>query len=601
MIGAIMAIMGPAVAAVMILVLRRWTAAWSLAGAAAGVAGAGYAVASWQSTARFAIPLGIPDFPFLIEANRLSVMLSLIVAIVALCISVYAAGYMRDDGSKTRFYAAFSGFIAAMQLFVLAGDWLLLLASWELMALASYLLIAHQRSQPAAAAATRAFLTTRTADIGFYIAAVTLIMATGTSRISATFDVSTAIAALAAVGVVISASAKAAQAPFDGWLRDAMAGPTPVSALLHSATMVAAGALLLIRLQPLFAPGMLLAIALIGGITAVLSGMTAVAQTDLKRMLAASTSSQIGFMLLALGAGSVGAAIAHFAAHAAMKATLFMGSGVFQHAAEDTAYSSLRGYGRQHKLTYAIFAAAGIALAGIPPLAGFWSKESVIAAAFTSSYAGILVPLVLAGTILTGWYIARALRLLWSGDAPAKPVAGQSWMLTGMTLLTLAVLGFGLIMEPMLRFIGVETSGETRSLISGLLTSATGLAVGWLVSGYRLAPLHDAALNGWYLSRLVDALTKGTARMGTVLVHAIDFVVESIMYMAGAVGLGVAWLAQNMSERLFERIMTGTAGFMRSGGHGLRRLQTGLVHQEMIATLSGTVILIIIVIIAVRT
>jgi NADH-quinone oxidoreductase subunit L len=203
-----------------------------------------------------------------------------------------------------------------------------------------------------------------------------------------------------------------------------MVGPTPVSALLHSATLVAAGAILMIRVSPLLPHEVLLAVGLLGGLTLIVAGSVAVSQRDLKRLLAASTSSQYGLMLLSVGAGSPVAALVHLVAHATMKSSLFLGSGVFQHARGSTEFAELQGVGRARRWTFLGFAVAGLALAGVPPLSGFFSKDAILAASLESPYAPVLAPLAFAGTLLTATYVARALRILWRGDDRTEPVAG---------------------------------------------------------------------------------------------------------------------------------------------------------------------------------
>lgn len=620
---AALAIAGPLIAGLVVMILKRWQAAWALVGVAVGFIGALMAFTGFTDTRTLQLPYGIPDLPFTLELSQFSSLISLVVAGVALAVTVYAVGYMQKEKAKTRFYSAFLGFITAMQLFVLAGDWILLLTSWELMALASYLLIAHERSKTAVTAGTRAFLTTRTADIGIYGGVILLISTSGTSSIGNTFAVPDFIAMAAGIGFIVSAIAKAAQVPFDGWLRDAMAGPTPVSALLHSATMVAAGVLLLIRIEPLLTPALLLTIGIIGGITIILTGATAIAQTDVKRMLAASTSSQIGFMLLALGAGSVGAAVAHFIAHATMKATLFMGAGIFQHGAGSTQYEKTAGFARKFRWTYWLFALAGLALAGIPPLAGFWSKEAVIASTFASSYASVFVPFALVGTALTGWYIAKALRLLWVGDAASKEVAGKGWMIAGMAGLGVTILILSMVIEPLIRLIGLDLPRETTSLIAGLVAVGIGVVLGTFFDQRRLEPLLRSTSNGWYVSKSLDsAVTIGTnalTRTVKVLDQAIewsvyaiarvvsrflagtvsmlDYAGTAIVYGAGSATVFSAHISQTLLERQFERTMTATGSLVYSFGNQFKKLQSGLVHQEMAWSLGFVLVIVSVAII----
>ena len=287
-----------------------------------GLLGAAVGLTGVAAGARYAAELpGLPGLPLRLLAEPLTAALATVVALVSALVLLYAVGYVGEERDKARFYAGMSFFSAAMQTLVLAGDWILLLASWELIGLSSYLLIGFWYGREGVRqAATRAFLYTRTADLGLYVGIFVLITQTGTSEISATLEVGGAAATLAGLLLLMAAAGKSAQTPLQGWLQDAMVGPTPVSALLHSATLVAAGAILMIRVSPLLPQEVLLAVGLVGGLTLIVAGLIAVSQRDLKRLLAASTSSQYGFMLLAVGAGSPVAALVHLVAHAAIKA-----------------------------------------------------------------------------------------------------------------------------------------------------------------------------------------------------------------------------------------------------------------------------------------
>ncbi len=564
-------ILGPLAAAAAILAVRRAAPALALIGVGAGLVGAMVMLVRAAGGASFAATLpGLPGLPLRLVATTLTSVLAVIVAVVSAVVVLYAVGYMKEDEGKVRFFAQMSFFAAAMQTLVFAGDWILLLAAWELIGLASYVLIGFWYEEDGVGeAATRAFLYTRTADLGLYVGIFVLISQAGSSEISRTLEVGGAAALAASLLVLLAAAGKSAQTPLQGWLQDAMAGPTPVSALLHSATLVAAGAILLIRAFPLFPPGALLVVGVLGGVTAVVAGLIAVADRDLKRLLAASTSSQYGFMLLALGAGSPVAALAHLTAHAAMKSSLFLGSGVFQHARGSTDFSKLAGTGRERPLVFAGFAVAGLALAGVPPLAGFWSKDSVIAATYESSYAWLLFPLALLGTALTGIYVARALRLLWRGEKQGGPVEGIGWMGVGMSsLVALAVvLGFGL--EPLAKLIGGELPKDTITMVLGTAVALGGLALGWFVSaGSLLGPARGSAEKGF---RIGGGFDQFVARPALVVAQATRVADES----------GI------------DGFIFALARSMRDLGGRVRRLQSGLVHKELLFAFVGTAALLV--------
>ncbi len=369
---AALTILGPLAAVALILVLRRGAPALALLGTGAALAGALVTLVRVAGGARYAATLpGLPDLPLRLVVEPLTAVLAALVAVVSFFVMVYAVGYTAGEGGKARFFSVMSLFAAAMQTLVLAGDWVLLLAAWEVIGFASFLLIGFYFGRPGVGqAASRAFLYTRSADLGLYVAIFVLISRTGTSEISATLGVGGAAAVVVGLFLLLAAMGKSAQTPFHGWLLDAMAGPTPVSALLHSATLVAAGAVLLIRAFPLLPPAVLVVVGVAGGLTALVTGLTALAQRDLKRLLAASTASQYGLMLLAVGAGSPVADLFHLLAHAATKSSLFLGAGVFQHAAGgSTELADLEGLGRARRRVFLAFVVSGLALAGVNHLA----------------------------------------------------------------------------------------------------------------------------------------------------------------------------------------------------------------------------------------
>jgi NADH-quinone oxidoreductase subunit L len=607
--------LGPLAAAALIVLLRRAGPALALFGALLSVVASGLTLLRVAGGARYAVSYAwLPGLPLLAQVDPLSALLAMVVASVAFLIFVYAVGYMEGEPNPARFYAAMSFFLAAMQAFILAGDWLLLLGAWELIALASYLLIGYWYERAdARAAATRAFLTTRAADAGLYVGVFLLATEAGTTRISDTLRLGGTAGAIAGLLLLLAAAGKAAQVPFHGWLADAMAGPTPVSALLHSATLVAAGVILLLRAFPLLPGGVLLVVGVLGGLTTILTGLTALAQRDLKRLLAASTSSQLGLMLLGLGAGSPMAATFHLVTHAAMKSGLFLGAGIFQHARGSTAFDRLNGAGREHRAVYAGFALAGLALAGLPPLAGFWSKDALLAAAFASGAAWLLGPLALVGSLLTAMYVGRALRLLWQGQANGAQPRTSLWMGMALAALALAAALLGLLVEPLQEVLGARLPESTAAVVLGILAMVVGLATGWLIPAGMLLrgarPLAEAGFRldgGFYglVARPVLRLARGIERldvgihalilaMGRRVVHgasavrSTDAVVHRLVEAVGAFGLTAARSVRVTDEDGIEVLIAGLVRSMRELGRSARRLQTGLVHQELAIAVGG--------------
>ncbi|HXL83378.1 MAG TPA: NADH-quinone oxidoreductase subunit L, partial [Casimicrobiaceae bacterium] len=351
--------------------------------------------------------------------DALSAVMVLIVTGVGSLIHLYSIGYMRDDASYARYFSYLNLFLFFMLLLVLGRSLLVLFVGWEGVGLASYLLIGFWFEDPdKARAGKKAFITNRIGDAGFLLGMFLLYQALGTldmDRINAAFMGSAPPAVSASlVGILlfIGASGKSAQIPLHVWLPDAMAGPTPVSALIHAATMVTAGVYLVARMSGIYlhAPEASAIIAAIGALTAFFAATIAVVQTDIKKVLAYSTISQLGFMFVALGVGAYSVAIFHLYTHAFFKACLFLGAGSVIHAlGGEQDIRKMGGLARRIPVTFATFAVATAAIAGIPPLAGFFSKDEILWFAFASSRGGSPLLFAVAATtaLLTAFYMFR--------------------------------------------------------------------------------------------------------------------------------------------------------------------------------------------------
>jgi len=590
------AILAPLVAAVLILLLRRMPAALSLLGTAIGLV-ASIALLSNAfdgSTSELILP-GLPDMPLRLIATPLTALLSTLVAVVCIMVMIYAVGYMKKDDEKIRFFATLLLFAAAMQTLVLAGDWILLLAAWELIGLSSYLLIGFWYRRPGVTpAATRAFMVTRSADLGLYVAVFILIANAGSSDIAVTLNTGGTAAIVAGLLLLVAAMGKSAQTPLHDWLQRAMAGPTPVSALLHSATLVAAGAILLIRTAPMLPAETLLVIGIVGGITTVVTGLIALGESDLKRLLAASTSSQYGLMLLAVGAGVPLAALLHLIAHAAIKSALFLGAGVFQHSRDSTAFSKLAGAGRDQPRIFFAFALAALALIGIPPLSGFFSKDAIIAASLASPDALMLTTFALAGTLLTGAYMARALNTLWHGNRQKRIIPGLGWMSAGLAgLVTLAIiLGAAFPSIGTLLRASLAEDENTLAQILGLSAALAGLALGWFISGQRLlGPLLPWSQRGFAVAGGIDNLlvrpTFAIARSCEKLERILYAGVLAVGQLGLSIGRGARYGDERGIDGLIFALVRGTINL----GNRARTLQSGLIHREMAITVVGTALI----------
>ncbi len=589
-------ILVPLLAAIVILCLRK--RAYELALAAAVVSLFGSLGLLFGADVELILP-GLPNMPLRLVATPLTSVLSTMVAVVSTLVLVYATGYMSQDKEKNRFFATLLLFIAAMQMLVLAGDWVLLLSAWELIGLSSYLLIGFWYQKPGVkTAATRAFLVTRSADLGLYIAAFILIASAGTSDIAATLNTDGTAAIVAGLFLLIAAMGKSAQTPLHDWLQRAMAGPTPVSALLHSATLVAAGAILLIRTAPMLPSETLVVIGIVGGITALITGLIALGESDLKRLLAASTSSQYGLMLLAVGAGVPLAALLHLIAHAAIKSSLFLGAGVFQHSRGSTALKDLAGVARDQPRIFIGFAIAALALAGIPPLSGFFSKDAIIAATMGSSHAWLFVPLVLIGTVLTGAYMARVLRILWQGNAQKKALAGLHWMSAGVAGLVILLIVLGALFPTIEAFVAAPLPGNMLAVGLGLSAALSGLLLGWFVPVRSLmGPLLEKANQGFSIAGGFDNLC---VRPAFAIAHACEKL-ERRLYTAvlavGKTGVKIAHVTRSSDEQGIDRFIFSIVHQTIRLGRQARALQSGLIHRELAITVIVTAGLFVVTVI----
>jgi NADH-quinone oxidoreductase subunit L len=564
----------PAVVAVVGLPLARrspaWGREWAVLGALATLAAAlveAVAVYTHGDVQHVqllgTLDVGTGQVRLDLRADALAATVAVAVGLVAVCVQMYSTAYLAPpvdqdpdpdavEPAPTRYpaYAAtVSLFTAAMMTVVHAGDLVLLLVGWEVMGACSYLLVGHHSERPAArAAAVKAFLVTRVGDLGVLLAVVLLLAATGTTSITGVLSAvprlppGTVLAA--ALLLLTGAVGKSAQFPLHTWLPDAMEGPTPVSALIHAATMVAAGVFLVARLLPLYlaAPAALQVAAVVAAVSMLGAALAALVQDDLKRLLAWSTVSQVAYMLggVAVARSASGAApsILLLLAHAAFKALLFLVAGCVAHLAGSTLLRDMGGLRRTDRALAGLLALGFAALAGLPPLSGFWSKEAVLSAA--ESAPGWAPRLVLVSglltTLVTGAYAGRALAVVALGDAPAphgtgphQPVIGGfSWAMTyPLWVLAVPTALLGLVMihppdalrdvhlDPLTALAGTALAvvGLTWGLAAARTTerdAAAALPAGvrsFLREGYRLDAVQQALVVAPYtaLARLVRA------------------------------------------------------------------------------------------------
>jgi NADH-quinone oxidoreductase subunit L len=437
----------------------------------------------------FRVPLGL-------TLDQLSRTMAVLVSGVGALIHIYSLGYMRDDQGKSRYFAALSLFMFAMLGIVFANNFVMLFIFWELVGFTSYILIGHWFFRDAAAdAANKAFITTRIGDFGFMIGILMLWMTTGSvvfaevvPRMSM-FGGHTTFVAIVALLIFCGAVGKSAQFPLHVWLPDAMEGPTPVSALIHAATMVAAGVYMLVRVAFIIQAShtALLVIAWIGTITAVMAALIATQQDDIKRILAYSTLSQLGYMVIAVGLASDDAAMFHLFTHAFFKALLFLSAGsiiVMLHHEQNI--WNMGGLRRKLPITFATFAAGGLALIGCPPFSGFFSKDAILALAYEHNMPIFVLALFTA--FLTAFYVIRMLVIVFFGNPRSDNAreARESPPVMTMPLIVLAILatlgGFTFFAR---NFLKLPTETEATMLVPVLAIVALIVGVGIAVTLYR--------------------------------------------------------------------------------------------------------------------
>ena len=563
------------------------------------------------STAYTWLAAGDFEVQLQILLDTLSSTLMLIVSGVGGLIVWYSMGYMKGDEQERRYFAYMSIFVFSMLLLVEAGNFLLMLVGWGLVGLASYLLIGFWHHKPeAVAAAKKAFVMNAIGDATFALALVLLIWATGTVEFGDVFDqvdsLSSTTVNLVALGLLGGAAAKSAQIPLHTWLPDAMEGPTPVSALIHAATMVTAGVYLLVRASPIFeaAPDVQHLAAILGAITLLAAGVIALVQWDIKRVIAYSTMSQIGYMFLGAGIGAYGYAIFHLMTHAFFKALLFMTAGlVIHHLDGEQDIRKMGGLKSVMPRTHIAFAVGGLALMGIPIFSGFWSKDGIVSAAFSSGDAlgYTLAAAGLVGALLTGLYTTRLYFAVWRGEqsdfvkehAHEGHGEGPLSMTIPVAVLTvLATIG-GLVVIP----------GVWEPFLHWIDETAEPLVQATVAEDYALSAVAVLlALLGFFLAR--HAFEKGrqfvtNPGIWRVLERKLYFdeAYDALFYRPAA-ALSVA-LRRNVEEPVVERSLDEIgSGAIQVGGE-VGRVQSGLLRTYAIAVAFAVSVLII-VFVAVR-
>ncbi|MFG2311503.1 NADH-quinone oxidoreductase subunit L [Streptomyces sp. NPDC048566] len=584
---------------------------------AAALGTLGLAVASGAARPEASAPL-FTGMRAGMAVDGLSAVMVITVAAVLSAVLVFSTGEFGPEEDRGRYFGLMLLFAGAMLVTVTATTLPLLLMAWEVMGATSWALIGYWWRQPERVrAADVAFLTTRTADLGLYLAAgAALAGGVGSLRLDALADADSPWLHLVTAGVVAAALGKSAQLPFSFWLSRAMQGPSPVSALLHSATMVAAGAYLLLRLHPLLAAtgwgGPL--VAWTGALTALALGAVALAQSDLKQLLAASTSAQIGFMVLAAGSGAVSGGLTQLVAHAATKSALFLAAGTWLTALGTKHLPALRGAARRYRATGTAFAVAALTLAGLPPLSLWAAKDEVLAAARADNSALYVVGLAAAAlsalySVKALWYVTRPL--------PADAEAGYDteqhgsrrvprvapfplWVLTGLA----AVLGVLALPGPaswLRHLVGGPAEPPPTAWELGVSAGVALAAAGWAWRySARSSPVPRTAVGwakGWFgLERAAHLLVADPVlALARALAAFDDRVVDGAVRQTGRAGLAAARLARRLDDGGIDAAVGAVASGARRLGRWARRPQTGLLHQYYAQAAVGFCVLTLIV------
>ena len=582
----------------------------------------------------------IPAGDFVVEAaffvDNLTACLLIVVTTIGLLVHIYSIGYMRHDPGYWRFFAYLNLFMFSMLVLILASSWLVVFVAWELVGLSSYLLIGFwYKKRSAALASKKAFLVNRVGDIGFALGIMAIWVNTGTLDIRESIEVliSPTLVAFPIPVVVVAlllfagAMGKSAQFPLHVWLPDAMEGPTPVSALIHAATMVNAGVYLVARANPIFAsaPDAMVVVAGIGIFTAILAASIALTQTDIKRVLAYSTLSQLGYMFAALGVGAWTAAIFHLMTHGFLKGLLFLGSGSVIHAVhEEQDMRRMGGLAKKIPHTYRTMLIGAVAISGIPPLAGFFSKDEILAESFKLGFEWVwAIGVVVA--IMTAFYMFRLIGMTFWGesrvDHHTEPQIHESprvmtiplWLLAIPSVLLglalawpgppigplLGIEGTGTLhhwLEPVfeegLHILGHEEAHFALFGIDGVLilisifVATAGMLAAWALFGVEIGPLrrrgnpdrvralsarvpflYRASLNKWWFDELNDLV---------------------FIRIGGRVAAALWWF----DREIIDGIVNGIGSLTRGAGRGLAQIQTGRVQNYALGITIGLIVMI---------
>jgi NADH-quinone oxidoreductase subunit L len=564
--------------------------------------------------------LDIPDIQWMVVGDlnvhiglivdSLTAVMLVVVSFVSLMIQIYSQGYMYGDPGYHRYFAFMSLFTACMLGLVMADNLAFLFLFWEGVGLGSYLLIGFWFHRPSAAnAAKKAFIVTRFGDFGFLAAILLLFYHTGTFDIEQLHGLAVAGALAgttltwAAIGVFSGAAGKSAQFPLHVWLPDAMEGPTPVSALIHAATMVAAGVFLVARLFPLFEHSQvaLTTVAIIGGFTAIFAASMGLVMTDIKRVLAYSTISQLGYMMLGLGVGGVAVGIFHLFNHAFFKALLFLGAGSVNHSTGTFDMREMGGLRKAMPWTYVTFLIASLSIAGIWPLSGFWSKDEILAYSFTNN--PILFYLAMITVFMTAFYMFRAVVLTFGGEYRGGAVSShgghgggklhESPAVMVVPMVILAVLsvvsGWLNVTGSFGQFLGHGGNGEVPSFVEGffgMLARPLPL-ISLLVAGLGIFLAYAMYSVKWLSAEAVGKVFKPFYNL-FYRKYWFDELYERVIVVRVLVD-GIFAALSVFDSRVVDGAVNGVASGTAEASGVMRRAQTGQLQAYGIAIAIGVI------------
>jgi NADH-quinone oxidoreductase subunit L len=534
--------------------------------------------------------------------DPLSAIFVLLITGVGALIHIYSIGYMAHDAGRRRFFAYLNLFIAAMLLLVLGNSFVALYVGWEGVGLASYLLIAFWYTRPAAATAARkAFIMNRVGDVGLALAIFIMFAQLGTTSYAGVFGSVGLLAGgtVTAIGLLLllGACGKSGQFPLQAWLPDAMEGPTPVSALIHAATMVTAGVYLIARSAPVFneTPTARTVVLVIGAITLMIGAIVGCAYDDIKKVLAYSTVSQIGYMFLAVGLGPVGyaAGIAHLLAHGFFKAGLFLGAGSVMHAMNDeTDMRRFGGLAKKLPVTFVTFGLGYLALIGFPLLSGYWTKDAIIEAAFDRGGVSgwLLGGVAVLGAGLTAFYMTRLMLMTFFGWARwndgVHPHESPPVMTAPMVVLAIGSVGAGFLL------VQVFPLGEWLAPVFGEPAEAAHVVAPLTIGIALFAVMVLGAAAAWLFVGRREVPTTAPARVSPVVIAArralyADVVNESLFMRPGMwLTRALVWL----DNRGVDGVVNGTAAALGGSSSRLGRAQTGFVRSYALGMLGGAVL-----------